>query len=66
VPDPLERTTAPTPRVHNLAHRRIQMINVDSMFPALDPLERVEWEGEAEMRRLEAERELLETIRRSG
>ena len=41
--------------------------NVDTVFPTLDPLERVEWEGEAEMRRrLEAERELLETIRVCG
>jgi len=41
---------------------RLEMI--DSVVPALDPLERVEWEGEVEMlRRLEAERLLLETVR---
>lgn len=34
---------------------------------SLDPLDRVEWEGEAEMlRRLEAEQELLRTIRICG
>jgi hypothetical protein len=33
----------------------------------LDPLDRVEWEGEAEMlRRLEAEQDLLRTIRICG
>jgi hypothetical protein len=40
---------------------------VDSTVPTLDPFERVEWEGEVEMlRRLEAERHLLETIRVCG
>ena len=34
---------------------------------SIDPLERVEWEGEAEMlRRLEGEKELLRTIRICG
>ena len=37
---------------------------VDKTVPALDPFERVEWEGETEMlRRLEAEQKLLETVR---
>jgi hypothetical protein len=40
---------------------------VDRIVPTLDPLERVEWEGEVEMlRRLEEERHLLETIRVCG
>jgi hypothetical protein len=39
----------------------------DGIVPTLDPLERVEWEGEVEMlQRLEAERQLLETIRVCG
>ena len=38
--------------------------DVDNTVPVFDPLERVEWEGEAEMlRRLEAEQKLLETVR---
>jgi type III secretory pathway component EscV len=38
--------------------------DVDKTVPVLDPLERVEWEGEAEMlQRLEAEQKLLETVR---
>jgi len=41
--------------------------DVDSIVPALDPLERVEWEGDVEMlQRLEAERQLLETVRVCG
>ena len=44
-----------------------QLDKVDRVVPTLDPLERVEWEGEVEMlRRLEAERQLLETIRVCG
>jgi hypothetical protein len=41
--------------------------DIDSFVQALDPLEWVEWEGEVEMlRRLEAERHLLETVRICG
>jgi hypothetical protein len=41
--------------------------HVDETVPTLAPLERVEWEGEVEMlRRLEAERHLLETARVCG
>ncbi len=37
--------------------------NMDRTVPALDPLHRMEWEDEVEMlRRLEAERELLENV----
>jgi DNA primase len=37
---------------------------VDSIVLALDPLERVAWEGEVEMLRLlEVERQLCETVR---
>ena len=44
-----------------------QIEKVDRIVPTLDPLERVEWEGEVEMlRRLEEERHLLETIRVCG
>jgi type III secretory pathway component EscV len=44
-----------------------QIEKVDKIVPTLDPLERVEWEGEVEMlRRLEEERHLLETIRVCG
>ncbi|MGH8065513.1 MAG: hypothetical protein ACRERE_09795 [Candidatus Entotheonellia bacterium] len=40
---------------------------IDHKAPSIDPLERVEWEGESEMlKRLEAERELLRTIRVCG
>jgi hypothetical protein len=40
---------------------------VDGIVPTLDPLERVEWEGEVDMLpRLEAERQLLETVRVCG
>jgi hypothetical protein len=39
----------------------------DKFVLTLDPLERVEWEGEAEMlQRLETERHLLETVRVCG
>jgi hypothetical protein len=39
----------------------------DKVVLSLDPLERVEWEGEAEMlQRLETERQLLETVRVCG
>ena len=44
-----------------------QIEKVDRIVPTLDPLERVEWEGEVEMlRRLEEERHLLETMRVCG
>lgn len=44
-----------------------QLTEVDNIVPTLNPLEWVEWEGEAEMlRRLEAERRLLETVRVCG
>jgi hypothetical protein len=40
---------------------------IDLKVPHIDPLERVEWEGESEMlRRLEVEKELLRTIRICG
>jgi len=40
---------------------------LDHRVPWIDPLERVEWEGEAEMlRRLEGEKELLRAIRICG
>ncbi len=40
---------------------------VDNTLPSVDPLERVEWEGESEMlRRLEMEKELLRTLRICG
>jgi hypothetical protein len=39
----------------------------DKVVVTLDPLERAEWESEAEMlRRLETERQLLETVRVCG
>jgi type III secretory pathway component EscV len=44
-----------------------RLVEADKVVPALDPLERVEWEGEAEMlQRLETERQLLETVRVCG
>lgn len=40
---------------------------IDTIVPSIDPLERVEWEGESEMlRRLEGQRELLRAIRICG
>jgi hypothetical protein len=40
---------------------------LENRVASIDPLERVEWEGEAEMlRRLEGEKELLRTIRICG
>lgn len=40
---------------------------VENTRPSIDPLERVEWEGESELlRRLEAEKEVLRTIRICG
>ena len=40
---------------------------LDNTVSSIDPLERVEWEGESEMlRRLEGEKELLRTIRICG
>jgi hypothetical protein len=40
---------------------------IEEKVPSMDPLERVEWEGESEMLiRLEAEKELLRAIRIRG
>ena len=40
---------------------------LNSIMVSIDPLERVEWEGESKMlRRLEVEKELLKTIRVCG
>ena len=40
---------------------------IDDKVPSIDPLERVEWEGESEMlKRLEAEMEFLRAIRVCG
>ena len=45
--------------------RTLERLDTNSL--SIDPFERVEWEGEAEMlRRLELEKELLRTIRICG